>query len=115
MGDGPQRFKKEIKLTHCRFNLLSNLGVNTSQLAHSISQLPSEAAAPRPRRRRAAQVQAQAAEQVPELGRGFVAAEGDIGTWGRNWHEMVILSGIEMQRQRASYQNTLTSNIWSSS
>nr|KIR87295.1 nuclear pore complex protein Nup93 [Cryptococcus tetragattii IND107] len=82
------------------FNLLSNLGVNTSQLAHSISQLPSEAAAPRPRRRRAAQVQAQAAEQVPELGRGFVAAEGDIGTWGRNWHEMVILSGIEMQRQR---------------
>ncbi|KIR56238.1 nuclear pore complex protein Nup93 [Cryptococcus gattii Ru294] len=82
------------------FNLLSNLGVNTSQLAHSISQLPSEPAAPRPRRRRAAQVQAQAAEQVPELGRGFVAAEGDIGTWGRNWHEMVILSGIEMQRQR---------------
>ncbi|KIS01485.1 nuclear pore complex protein Nup93 [Cryptococcus deuterogattii 2001/935-1] len=82
------------------FNLLSNLGVNTSQLAHSISQLPSEPTAPRPRRRRAAQVQAQAAEQVPELGRGFVAAEGDIGTWGRNWHEMVILSGIEMQRQR---------------
>nr|KIR48858.1 nuclear pore complex protein Nup93 [Cryptococcus bacillisporus CA1280] len=82
------------------FNLLSNLGVNTSQLAHSISQLPSEPAAPRPRRRRAAQVQAQAVEQVPELGRGFVAAEGDIGTWGRNWHEMVILSGIEMQRQR---------------
>ncbi|WVO19809.1 uncharacterized protein IAS62_001099 [Cryptococcus decagattii] len=82
------------------FNLLSNLGVNTSQLAHSISQLPSEPAAPRPRRRRAVQVQVQAAEQVPELGRGFVAAEGDIGTWGRNWHEMVILSGIEMQRQR---------------
>lgn len=47
----------------------------------------------------------QTADQVPELGRGFVAAEGDIGTWGRNWHEMVILSGIEMQRQRASYQD----------
>jgi hypothetical protein len=31
-----------------------------------------------------------------------VSSEGDLGAWGRNWHEMVILSGIEMQRQKVS-------------
>ena len=27
-------------------------------------------------------------------------ADTDVGAWGRNWHEMIILSGIELQRQR---------------
>jgi len=26
--------------------------------------------------------------------------EGDIGAWGRSYHEMIILSGIERQRQK---------------
>lgn len=27
-------------------------------------------------------------------------------TWGRNWHEMVILSGIEAQRQKVGFNTT---------
>jgi hypothetical protein len=30
------------------------------------------------------------------------AAQGDIHTWTRNWHENVILEGIEAQRKNVS-------------
>ncbi|ODN84353.1 hypothetical protein L202_00321 [Cryptococcus amylolentus CBS 6039] len=92
------------------FNLLSTLGVNTSQLTHSIAQLPSgiTTTAGRPRRRRA---QAQKVEAIPEA--AYASNDGDIGTWGRNWHEMVILSGIELQRQRTvnSFQKQFQQRI----
>jgi hypothetical protein len=35
-----------------------------------------------------------------EVGGAYGTNEGDVKAWGRNWHETVILSGIEMQRQR---------------
>ncbi|ORY20676.1 Nup93/Nic96-domain-containing protein [Naematelia encephala] len=68
------------------FNLLSNLGVNTSQLAHAV---PSST--PRRRRRHA----------VEQYGAGpSTAGQEDMSVWGRNWHETIILSGIELQRQK---------------
>jgi nuclear pore complex protein Nup93 len=36
------------------------------------------------------------------MGPSYASTDGDIGAWGRNWHEMVILSGIEVQRQKVS-------------
>ncbi|WVQ85347.1 hypothetical protein IAT38_007512 [Cryptococcus sp. DSM 104549] len=94
------------------FNLLSTLGVNTSQLTQSISQLPSEPAASRPRGRRPAPGPARL-EPLPDVGPSYPVADGDIGAWGRNWHEMVILSGIEMQRQRTinSFQKQFQQRI----
>ena len=77
--------------------LLSGFGVNTSQLIHDISKLPSTEP-PKSRRKRHV---AQAARAAPmEVGGAYGTNEGDVKAWGRNWHETVILSGIEMQRQR---------------
>lgn len=77
--------------------LLSNFGVNTSQLIHDIGKLPSTEP-PKSRRKRHV---AQASRVAPkELGGAYGTNEGDVKAWGRNWHETVILSGIEMQRQR---------------
>nr|ODN86462.1 nuclear pore complex protein Nup93 [Cryptococcus depauperatus CBS 7841] len=92
------------------YNLLSNLGVNTSQLTHSISQLPFESSVTRPRKRRLAQSRA---ESQPDLAQ-YPPAEGDIASWGRNWHEMVILGGIELQRQKIinSFQNQFQNRIF---
>ncbi|WWC58422.1 uncharacterized protein I303_100962 [Kwoniella dejecticola CBS 10117] len=100
------------------FNLLSNLGVNTSRLTHDISQLPN-AAEPsgRPRRRRQAhQSQNQRQhrlEPLGDIGPSYGIGDGDIGAWGRNWHEMVILGGIEVQRQRTinSFQKQFQQRI----
>ncbi|GFZ43143.1 hypothetical protein JCM24511_00862 [Saitozyma sp. JCM 24511] len=92
--------------------LLSNFGINTSHLSHTISHLPADvsgaagaagapapsAAAHRPRKRRV--VPTGRVEPMGDLGPAYVSSEGDLGAWGRNWHEMVILSGIEMQRQK---------------
>ena len=36
------------------------------------------------------------------MGGAYGTNDGDVKAWGRNWHETVILSGIEMQRQRVS-------------
>jgi hypothetical protein len=36
------------------------------------------------------------------VGGAYGTNDGDVKAWGRNWHETVILSGIEMQRQRVS-------------
>ncbi|WVR05746.1 hypothetical protein IAU60_002771 [Kwoniella sp. DSM 27419] len=93
------------------FNLLSNLGVNTSQLTHNISQLPNAERSAKPRRRRQP---AQNRSEVPsDVGAAYATSEGDIGTWGRNWHEMVILGGIEVQRQRTinSFQKQFQQRI----
>lgn len=78
--------------------LLSNLGVNTSQLAHSISHLSGDQPG-RPKRRRARPVKL---DPSLEAGPSFAGGEGDVGAWARNWHEMIILSGIERQRERVS-------------
>ena len=34
------------------------------------------------------------------MGPGYALGETDVAAWGRNYHEMIILSGIEVQRQR---------------
>jgi hypothetical protein len=79
--------------------LLSNFGVNTSQLVHDINKLPSSEP-PKSRRKRHV---AQASRVAPaEVGGAYGTNDGDVKAWGRNWHETVILSGIEMQRQRVS-------------
>jgi len=79
--------------------LLSNFGVNTSQLVHDINKLPSSEP-PKSRRKRHV---AQASRVAPaDVGGAYGTNDGDVKAWGRNWHETVILSGIEMQRQRVS-------------
>ncbi|WRT63978.1 uncharacterized protein IL334_000905 [Kwoniella shivajii] len=95
------------------FNLLSNLGVNTSQLTHNISQLPNAAEpSARPRRRRQPPQQSRL-EPLGDMGPSYAIGDGDIGAWGRNWHEMVILGGIEVQRQRTinSFQKQFQQRI----
>ncbi|WVQ62366.1 uncharacterized protein L199_000506 [Kwoniella botswanensis] len=94
------------------FNLLSNLGVNTSQLTHNIAQLPNAAEpSTRPKRRR--QPQQHRLEPLGDIGPSYGIGDGDIGAWGRNWHEMVILGGIEVQRQRTinSFQKQFQQRI----
>ncbi|WWC66561.1 uncharacterized protein I206_100464 [Kwoniella pini CBS 10737] len=94
------------------FGLLSNLGVNTSQLTHNISQLPNAAeTSTRPRRRR--QQPQHRIEPLGDIGPSYGIGDGDIGAWGRNWHEMVILGGIEVQRQRTikSFQKQFQQRI----
>jgi nuclear pore complex protein Nup93 len=85
--------------------LLSNLGINTSQLTHEIAQLPTttagEASRPGRRRKRLA--------PLGDLGPAYAVGDADVGAWGRNWHEMVILSGIEVQRQKVSFQSRVRS------
>jgi nuclear pore complex protein Nup93 len=79
--------------------LLANFGVNTSQLTHDVSKLPSTEP-PKSRRKRHVD---QASRVAPaEVGGAYGTNDGDVKAWGRNWHETVILSGIEMQRQRVS-------------
>ncbi|ORX34270.1 Nup93/Nic96-domain-containing protein [Kockovaella imperatae] len=83
------------------YNLLSSLGVNTTQLSHDISQLPhaepsNTSAAPKRRRRPAAA----GLHHVGEPSGSGVNDGQDVGSWGRNWHETIILSGIEYQRQK---------------
>ncbi|WWC86091.1 uncharacterized protein L201_000962 [Kwoniella dendrophila CBS 6074] len=95
------------------FNLLSNLGVNTSQLTHNISQLPNNAEpSTRPRRRRQPPQQSRL-EPLGDIGPSYGIGDSDIGAWGRNWHEMVILGGIEVQRQRTinSFQKQFQQRI----
>jgi hypothetical protein len=88
-----------IKQLTSRQALLSNFGVNTSQLVHDINKLPSSEP-PKSRRKRHV---AQASRVAPaEVGGAYGTNDGDVKAWGRNWHETVILSGIEMQRQRVS-------------
>ncbi|KAK4687416.1 nuclear pore complex protein Nup93, partial [Tremellales sp. Uapishka_1] len=99
--------------------LLSNLGINTSHLSHSISSLQPQAQASslsapasRPSRRRRPPP-ASRLEPLGDLGPSYGLSDGDVGAWGRNWHEMVILSGIEVQRQRTikSFQAQFQSRI----
>ncbi|GMK55571.1 hypothetical protein CspeluHIS016_0206270 [Cutaneotrichosporon spelunceum] len=75
--------------------LLSNLGVNTSRISHEIAQL-SATEPSRPKRRK------QGGHLAPlgDLGPSYAVGDTDVAAWGRNWHEMVILSGIEVQRQK---------------
>jgi nuclear pore complex protein Nup93 len=75
--------------------LLSNLGINTSRLSHEIAQLP-KAETSRPKRRK----QGGRLAPLGDLGPAYAVGDTDVGAWGRNWHEMVILSGIEVQRQK---------------
>ena len=83
---------------HTSHTLLSNLGVNTSQLAQHISSLPAgPSETSRPRRRAAKTPRLQTA---PESGPSHRAPDQDVAAWGRSWHETIILSGIENQRQR---------------
>jgi len=77
-----------------RHILLSNLGINTSQLTHEIAQLPTAGETSRPSRRR------KRLAPLGDLGPAYAVGDADVGAWGRNWHEMVILSGIEVQRQK---------------
>jgi len=86
-----------------RHTLLSNLGINTSQLSHTISNLPSaeQALATRPRRRRHAPT-ASRLQPLGDMGPSYAMGDTDVAAWGRNYHEMIILSGIEVQRQRVS-------------
>ncbi|WVQ97122.1 hypothetical protein IAU59_004232 [Kwoniella sp. CBS 9459] len=97
------------------FNLLSNLGVNTSQLTHNIAQLPSAEPSARPRRRRhhVQQKQQDRLEPLGDIGPPYAVGDADIGAWGRNWHEMVILGGIEAQRQKTinSFQKQFQQRI----
>jgi hypothetical protein len=94
------------KLTLISHTLLSSLGVNTSQLNHSIAQLPSDAQGDAPRnkrRRRPVAGGGSAAAGAAPAGHstaGYGTSESDMHAWGRNWHEMVILGGIEAQRQK---------------
>lgn len=82
-------------------SLLSELGVQTAGLNHSIGQMTgaeaegagAEGSARRRRRRPVGP-----GRQADRLGE--VPMEGDVGTWGRNYHETIILAGIELQRQR---------------
>ncbi|KAL7423797.1 nuclear pore complex subunit [Cryptotrichosporon argae] len=82
--------------------LLSNLGINTSQLAHTISNLP----APEPADAQAGSTSGQKRRRrrrlpaLGDMGPSYAVGDADVGAWGRNWHEMVILSGIEVQRQK---------------
>nr|XP_031861265.1 uncharacterized protein CI109_003235 [Kwoniella shandongensis]KAA5528337.1 hypothetical protein CI109_003235 [Kwoniella shandongensis] len=94
------------------FNLLSNLGVNTSQLTHNIAQLPSAEPSTRPRRRKHVPASSRL-EPLGDIGPSYAMSDGDISAWGRNWHEMVILSGIEVQRQRTinSFQKQFQQRI----
>ncbi|EIW72690.1 hypothetical protein TREMEDRAFT_70789 [Tremella mesenterica DSM 1558] len=78
--------------------LLSNLGINTSQLSRSIAQLPSAHQTALTKRRRRPHVSR--LQPLGDLGPGYAMPDGDIAAWGRNWHEMTILSGIEYQRQK---------------
>ncbi|BEJ15888.1 hypothetical protein CspHIS471_0504930 [Cutaneotrichosporon sp. HIS471] len=75
--------------------LLSNLGVNTSRISHEIAQLAT-AEPSRPKRRK----QGGRLAPLGDLGPAYAVGDTDVGAWGRNWHEMVILSGIEVQRQK---------------
>lgn len=93
--------------------MLSNLGINTSQLQREIAQLPGEATeASRPRRRRKANAKL---TPLGDLGPAYAIGDADVGAWGRNWHEMVILSGIEVQRQKTvkSFQKQFEKRILS--
>ncbi|CAD6583189.1 MAG: hypothetical protein TREMPRED_003480 [Tremellales sp. Tagirdzhanova-0007] len=96
--------------------LLSNLGINTSQLSHTISSLPTadQARAARPRRRRLAPTVSRL-EPLGDIGPSYAMGDKDVGAWGRNWHEMIILSGIELQRQRTvkSFQQQFQQRILS--
>lgn len=83
--------------------LLSNLGINTSQLAHTIAQLPASEQTTVPKRRRRQPLGAR--RGLGDAGASYAAADGDLATWSRNLHEMTILSGIEHQRQRVSAQS----------
>ena len=83
-----------------RHMLLSNLGVNTAQLTHDISQLPDVDTSSQPARRRK-----KTNLRLPpmrDIGPSYPVGNQDVGAWGRNWHETIILSGIEYQRQRVS-------------
>lgn len=102
--------RQELTIRH---TLLSNLGINTSQLQREIAQLPAEAAAAsRPRRRRKANAKL---TPLGDLGPAYAIGDADVGAWGRNWHEMVILSGIEVQRQKTvkSFQKQFEKRILS--
>ncbi len=80
--------------------LLSNLGINTSHLSHTISNLPTDQSqTPKFRRRRHAPSTSRLAP-LGDMGPSYAMRDTDVEAWGRNWHEMIILSGIEMQRQR---------------
>ncbi|KAL1407707.1 nuclear pore complex subunit [Vanrija albida] len=99
------------------YQLLSNLGINTSQLSHEIAQLPADAAAStsRPARRRKTQASSSRLAPIGDLGPAYAVGDADVGAWGRNWHEMVILSGIEVQRQKTvkSFQKQFQQKILS--
>lgn len=83
-----------VMLTCSSHTLLSNLGINTSRLSHEIAALPAATAEQsRPKRRKRL-------APLGDLGPAYAVSDGDVGAWGRNWHEMVILSGIEVQRQK---------------
>lgn len=84
-------------------SLLTNLGVNTSQLNHSISHFAPPADS-RPKRRKARLPRV--VPDADELGPGPSGGAMDVGAWGRNWHETIILSGIEYQRQRVSVHSS---------
>lgn len=79
--------------------LLSNLGINTSRLQSEIAQLP-DAEPSRPARRRKHAHAPGRLAPLGDLGPAYAMGDADVGAWGRNWHEMVILSGIEVQRQK---------------
>ena len=81
--------------------LLSNLEVNTAQLTHSVAQLPNagDATGARPKRRRQRVLND---NSIPDVGTSYNASQQDVGAWGRNLHETIILSGIEHQRQKVS-------------
>ena len=93
MPTSPKTNAEELR----RHTLLSNLGINTSQLSHDILQLPDADPSDRPRRRR------KGAHRPAPLSDISQARGGeDVSSWGRNWHETIILSGIEYQRQKVS-------------
>lgn len=73
------------------------MGINTSRLSHEIAQLPVAEPSSRPARRRK---QGGRLAPLGDLGPAYAVGDTDVGAWGRNWHEMVILSGIEVQRQK---------------
>jgi hypothetical protein len=39
---------------------------------------------------------------------GGSSGDGDVASWSRNWHETVILSGIELQRQKVGESSKST-------
>ena len=87
---------QKLELTH-RLQLLSSIGVNASQINQSINNLPSVENGAKRRRGRG---RAGRTDALPDIGPSYAAGEGDVASWGRNWHETIILSGIEYQRQR---------------